>query len=103
MEEELCPYCGSSYIGPPYKWPNNVWIRSCDQCGNSWGVDDPSEVTALIAADEEVAACQHCGSTENLDSDKLCPDCARAQQRYDNGRCPRCEAPSPGSRPCYDC
>ena len=48
--------------------------------------------------------CAHCGTeTETLDSDGLCPTCARVQQEFDNGECPRCGTLSPGSRECYDC
>ena len=54
--------------------------------------------------DDNAYGCMHCGTeTETLDSDGLCGLCAKDQEEYDNGECPRCGTPSLGSRECYDC
>lgn len=54
--------------------------------------------------DDDEYGCAHCGTeTEVLDAEGLCAECARAQQEFDDGECPHCGCPSPGSRECHSC
>jgi len=79
--------------------------KKCHACGHP--VED-IRLGDLCAACTNKAfedeACDGCGDRESdLDSDNLCQVCAYAQLHYDNGKCPLCEAPSPGSRACAGC
>jgi hypothetical protein len=76
-------------------------FAQCEDC-----VEIQTAALAEVSGDieDEDYICAHCGAeTETLDSDGLCPSCARTQEAFDDGECPRCGTPSPGSRECYNC
>lgn len=58
-----------------------------------------------VVSNDDAYGCDHCGTeeTEVLDTEGLCPTCAKEQEEFDDGECPRCGCPSPGGRECYNC
>ena len=84
---------------------NTVDTKKCHACDHPIEDIRLGDLCARCTQEAfEEEACNHCGERGvDLDSDNLCEICSYEQWRYDNGKCPVCETPSPGSRACSGC
>ena len=80
-------------------------MQECNTCGHTVEDKRLGDICAACYHEEfEQDACNSCGEREvDLDADNLCNICSYEQWHYDNGKCPVCETPSPGSRACGSC
>ena len=80
-------------------------MPECNGCGHTVEDKRLGDLCARCTHEEfEQDACSHCGEREvDLDADNLCSICSYEQWHYDEGKCPVCETPSPGSRACSGC
>ena len=80
-------------------------MPKCKKCSNTVEDEYFGEICAACYHEEfEDEACNSCGEREvDLDADNLCNICSYEQWHHDNGKCPVCETPRPGSRACAGC